>query len=190
LNSGHKYSVNALDRFQLVLASMWMPKKELQEKIKASDFTGAHADYRARVHVNGTAVYDLDLIKAIEECGGFVACDDLCTGSRYFWENVEKTEDPISALAHRYLGKTPCPSNAPLAKRLEYINLMIKQFEARGVITFTEKFCDPMLYDAVHIRNNLAENRVPTMVIDYENPAQEIGRIKTRVEAFVESLGE
>lgn len=190
LNSGHKYNVNALDRFQIVLASLWMPKQEFNSKIKVSDVKNGQTAPKARLHITGTAIYDLDLIKTIEESGGFIASDDLCTGSRYFWENVEETEESISALAYRYLRKAPCPSHGPLERKLEYIDLMIKQFEAQGVITFTERFCDPILYDSVHIRNRLKEKHVPTMLIDYENAAQEIGRIKTRLEAFIESLGE
>ena len=189
LNSDGNYKTDALDRFNLALASMWMPKPEINAQIKALDFNDSKSDDNVRLHLNGTAVYDFDLIKTVEESHGFVASDDLCTGSRYFWSNVEKSDDPISALAYRYLKRTPCPSQGPIENRLEYINFMVKEFKAQGVITFTERFCDPILYDSVHIRNMLAKNGVPTTVIDYENPAQEIGRIRTRVEAFVESIG-
>lgn len=188
LNNGGKYGVNAFDRFQIVLASMWMPKRELNKQLKnlnlKSDKTSG-----IRLHINGTAIYDLNLINLIEECGGFVASDDLCTGSRYFWSNVEEFQDSISALAYRYLKRTPCPSHGPLQQRLEYIDFMVKEFKAQGVITFAERFCDPILYDSVHVKDALAKERIPTMLIDYENPTQEIGRIKARIEAFIESIG-
>lgn len=189
LNSGGRYKINASDLFQLVLASMWMPKQKCNVQIKALTFNNSEGDHKVRLHVNGTAIYDLNLIKTIEESGGFVASDDLCTGSRYFWNNVEKSEDSISALASRYLKRTPCPSHGSLEKRLEYIDFMIKEFKARGVITFAEKFCDPILYDSVQIKSMLSKTGVPTVVVDYENATQEIGRIKTRVEAFIETLG-
>ncbi|MGQ9624154.1 MAG: 2-hydroxyacyl-CoA dehydratase subunit D [Candidatus Bathycorpusculaceae bacterium] len=188
LNNGGKHGVNVLDRFQIVLASMWMPKKELNPQLKnlnlKSDKKGG-----VRLHINGTAIYDLNLIKLIEDSGGFVASDDLCTGSRYFWNNVEESQNSISALAYRYLKRTPCPSHGPLQQRLEYIDFMVKEFKARGLITFAERFCDPMLYDSVHVKDALAKEGIPTMLIDYENPTQEIGRIKTRIEAFIESIG-
>jgi len=189
LNSGGKYRICALDRFQLALASMWMPKSEVNAQIKALDFHDCKSDNNVRLHLNGTSVYDLDLIKIIEESGGFAASDDLCTGSRYFWSNVEKSNDPISALAYRYLKRTPCPSHGPIEDRLEYVNFMTKEFNVQGVVTFAERFCDPILYDSVHIRNMLTKNGIPSMLIDYENSTQEIGRIKTRVEAFIESIG-
>jgi benzoyl-CoA reductase subunit C len=189
LNSGGKYKINAFDRFHLVLASMWMPKPECDAQLATLNFNSDETYGNVRLHVNGTAIYDLNLIKIIEESGGFVASDDLCTGSRYFWSNVERSQDPVSAIAHRYLTKTPCPSSSPLEQRLEYINLMIKEFKVQGVITFAERFCDPILYDSVHIRSMLDKKGIPSMVIEYETPAQEVGRIKTRVEAFIESIG-
>jgi benzoyl-CoA reductase subunit C len=190
LNSGGKYSVNAVDRFQLVLASMWMPKEEINTQIKSLNLKGnSNKTGNVRLHVNGTAVYDLNLIKAIEDSGGFVASDDLCTGSRYFWSNIEESQDLISALAYRYLKRTPCSPQGPLQQRLEYVKFMVKEFKTHGVITFAERFCDPILYDSVHVKDVFVKEGVPTMLIDYENPTQEIGRIKTRIEAFIESIG-
>ncbi len=187
-NKDGKYVIDAFDRFQLTLASMWMPKLEINTRIK--EFKPCTKLIRkVRIHLNGTAIYDLDLIKIVGESGGFIASDDLCTGSRYFWDNVEKTIDPIQGIAQRYLTRTPCTPQGPIESRLEYINFMIKKFKVKGIITFTEKFCDPLLYDSVHLRNYLMKDGIPVTLIEYENPAQELGRIKTRVEAFIESIG-
>jgi benzoyl-CoA reductase/2-hydroxyglutaryl-CoA dehydratase subunit BcrC/BadD/HgdB len=188
LNRAGEFKTTAVDRFQLVLASMWMPRSEYNAQVKVSDFDKDNVGSGVRLHLNGTAIYDLNLIKAVEDSGGFIVSDDLCTGSRYFWGNVKESEDPIFALGERYLNKVPCPSQTPLKERLEYINFMAKEFEAQGVITFAKRFCDPILYDTVHIRNMLDKEGIATIVIDYENPAQEMGRIKTRVEAFLESI--
>jgi benzoyl-CoA reductase subunit C len=189
-NKDGKYLINAMDRYLLTLASMWMPKSELNKKIKEWKFDIPPSRSNVRLHLNGTAIYDLNLIKIVEDSGGFIASDDLCIGSRYFWDNVENSEDPMVGLAKRYLKRAPCPPQGPIESRLQFINFMVKEFKALGVITFTERFCDPVLYDSVHLRNHLIKEGVPTTIIDYENPTQEIGRIKTRVEAFIESLGD
>lgn len=188
LNSEGKFKTTAFDRFQLVLASMWMQKSEYNAQVKASNFDKEDVHNGVRLHLNGTAIYDLNLIKSVEESGGFIASDDLCTGSRYFWNNVEESDDPIFALSERYINKIPCPSQTPLEERLKHIDHMIRQFRVQGVITFAKRFCDPILYDIVHIKNMLDKEGIPSIVIDYENSFQEIGRIKTRIEAFVESL--
>ncbi len=190
LNKGSKYGIDASDRFQITLASMWMPKPEFNAQIKALKLGDGKSNGEVRLHVNGTAIYDLNLFKMIEESGGFVASDDLCTGTRYFWDNVDASKEPISALADRYLKRIPCPAQDPLNERLDFIEFMVEKFNVQGVITYAEKFCDPILYDVVHIKNKMAKKRIPYLTIDFENPAQESGRIKTRVEAFIESLGD
>jgi benzoyl-CoA reductase/2-hydroxyglutaryl-CoA dehydratase subunit BcrC/BadD/HgdB len=91
-------------------------------------------------------------------------------------------------LSERYINKIPCPSQTPLKERLKHIDHMIREFRVQGMITFAKRFCDPILYDIVHIKNMLDKEGIPSIVIDYENSVQEIGRIRTRIEAFVESL--
>jgi benzoyl-CoA reductase subunit C len=190
LNRNNEYRISALDYFHLVLASMWMPKPEFNALSEALEFENDITHGNVRLHLNGTAIYDLNLIKIIEESGGFVSSDDLCTGSRYFWNNVEESKNPLSALANRYLKRTPCPAQDPLEDRLRYISYMIDEFNVQGVITYAEKFCDPILYDIVHVRNTLAEKGIPSLLVDYENPTQEIGRIRTRIEAFIETISD
>ena len=189
LNKNSKYGIDASDRFEIILASMWMPKPEFNAQIETLKLENGKSNRDIRLHVNGTAIYDLNLFNMIEESGGFVASDDLCTGARYFWNNVHASQEPISALADRYLKRTPCPAQDPLNERLDFIEFMVEKFNVQGVITYAEKFCDPILYDSVHIRSILSKNEISTMVIEYENPAQEIRRIKSRVEAFIESIG-
>ncbi|UCB60170.1 MAG: 2-hydroxyacyl-CoA dehydratase [Candidatus Bathyarchaeota archaeon] len=190
LNRNNEYKVKASDYFSLVLASAWMSKQEFNALVEASEFGSGKGQGNIRLHVNGTAIYDLNLITVIEDSGGFVVSDDLCTGSRYFWDNVEPSQDPLSALTSRYLTRTPCPAQNPLDDRLRYLSDMVASFNARGVITYAEKFCDPILYDFVHIRNKLASDGIPSLLVDYESPTQEINRIRNRVEAFIETLGD
>lgn len=190
LNSRGKYRISGFDRLALVLACMWMPKRKFNSIAKRWNPTNDKNRSSTRLHLTGTSVFDLNIIKTIEESGGFVASDDLCTGSRYFWLDVENINDPISSLSERYLKRPPCPSQNPLAKRLEHIRYFISKFQVQGVVILAKRFCDPILYDNVHIGNMLTKDGIPTIVIEYEDSTQEIGRIKSRVEAFIESVGD
>ncbi|MGD8544944.1 MAG: 2-hydroxyacyl-CoA dehydratase family protein, partial [Candidatus Bathyarchaeota archaeon] len=138
-NTDGKYSANAQDRFCMNLASMWMPKPEFNDQIRNIELEGYKNSNDVRLHLNGTTLYDLILLKIIEESNGFVASDDLCTGSRYFWTEVKQNDDPLSALTERYLKRTPCPPQISLEERLEYIEFMIRKFMVKGVITLAEK---------------------------------------------------
>jgi benzoyl-CoA reductase subunit C len=189
-NAQGRHSIDSVDRLQITLASMWMPKSRCNAVLRALDSDTRKHDEEIRLHMSGTTLYDLSIVRTIEDQRGYVASDDLCTGSRYFWENVVKSEDLDSALAQRYLRKTPCPCNAPLQDRLEYIETMIKTFNVQGLITLTNRFCDPMLFDYVHIKSLLLRLGIPLLTLDYENVAREINRLKVRVEAFLEALGD
>lgn len=183
--------VNPVERFRLILSSFWLPKEEHNIIIENAGIKlskGCDYENKIRVHLTGTAIYHTGLIENIRELEGVVVSDDLCTGSRYFWHNVEESEDPISAIASRYLRKTPCPSHAPLEKRVEFIKFMVSRFKAQGVLIITGKFCDPLLYDIVHIREMLMKMGIPNAIVDYENLQQELSRIQTRIESFIEML--
>lgn len=187
-NSNGEYFMNGFKRLQAVMTGMWIPKTKHNSLLRNMILTPASYG-GVRVHVNGTAIYDLSLIKAIEEANGFIASDDLCTGTRYFWFNVEESQDLVSSIAFRYLRRTPCPSMHPLHDRIKYLEFMVREFKVQGVITFTGRFCDPILYDYVHVKNTLKELGIPSTIIDYESIGQELGRIRSRVEAFIESIG-
>lgn len=189
-NAQGKHCIDSVDRLQATLVSMWIPKRKCNAALRALGAVPRRRGAEVRLHLSGTTVYDLDLIRAIEDEGGYVASDDLCTGSRYFWENVVKSEDLDRALARRYLRRTPCPSNDPLQDRLEYIENMVKTFIVQGLISLANRFCDPMLFDYVHIKNMLSKLGLPMLHLDYENISQEISRLKGRIEAFLESLGD
>jgi len=190
-NLNENCSIDSANRFKLVLSGFWLPREKHSAIIEnaCAKFRKKHnIEDKVKLHLSGTALYHTDLIERIEELGGIVVSDDLCTGSRYFWDNVEEGEEPISAIAYRYLRRTPCPSHAPLEKRLDFIKFMISKFKAQGVLIITGRFCDPLLYDSIHIREMLTKIRVPSTVVDYENFDQELPRIQTRIETFIEML--
>jgi benzoyl-CoA reductase subunit C len=52
---------------------------------------------------------DAEFIRLIESRGAQVVADDICTGSRYFWNDVVPAEDSLSAIAARYFDRPSCP---------------------------------------------------------------------------------
>jgi len=66
-----------------------------------------------RIFVWGNELDDVAFIKLVEESGASVVMDDLCTGTRIFWDDVPETEDPLDGIVTRYMS-THCPrSNVP-----------------------------------------------------------------------------
>ena len=115
--------------------------------------------------------------------------DDLCNGTRYFWNLVDTREEPLEALARRYVTRNPCPRMRPQTERLTRLKQMIKDYRVEAVIYECIKFCD--MHGAAYpiIKRGLAEIGIPVLKLDREHLLTGIGQVKTRTQAFFESIG-
>ena len=130
-----------------------------------------------------------DIYTVIEEAGGVVVGDDLCTGSRYFGGLVDETADPIGAIAGRYLERVICPAkHRGLTDRADHLIRLARQRRAEGVIFFLLKFCDPHAFDVPYLKEALDREGIPGMVLEVDDRLQADGQLKTRFEAFIEMI--
>jgi benzoyl-CoA reductase/2-hydroxyglutaryl-CoA dehydratase subunit BcrC/BadD/HgdB len=136
----------------------------------------------------GSLFSDLNFVDMIEDLGGFVACDDLCCGSRYYESRVNASDDPIEALSLCYLQKPPCPQMKTTKERLTRAQGLIEENKIDGIIYKTIKFCDNHLYDFPAYAEHFHENGIPILQIEDDFKGGNQGQIRTRVEAFIEML--
>ena len=52
-----------------------------------------------RILLTGSVIDDTEFLKFLEEKGFQIVADDLCIGSRYFWNIIDEDKDPIKAIA-------------------------------------------------------------------------------------------
>jgi benzoyl-CoA reductase/2-hydroxyglutaryl-CoA dehydratase subunit BcrC/BadD/HgdB len=149
-------------------------------------------DYRQgpRLLITGSVLENPRIVDLVEECGGRVVSDDLCTGTRRFWDGVVQAGDPLSALSRHYLDRVPCPRMKDARRRFEHVLAMIDEFGVDGVIFYTLKFCDPYLYDVPLLKARLAERGIPGLQLEGDFTPGTLGRVRTRIEAFIEMLRE
>jgi benzoyl-CoA reductase/2-hydroxyglutaryl-CoA dehydratase subunit BcrC/BadD/HgdB len=90
--------------------NVWL--EELLRELEGSQ-VGHHG--RARIMVIGSVMNNPGFIKSIEDQGGLVVIDELCTSVRYFGDPVvlQKDEPPLKAVARRYLSNFPCARMFP-----------------------------------------------------------------------------
>jgi benzoyl-CoA reductase/2-hydroxyglutaryl-CoA dehydratase subunit BcrC/BadD/HgdB len=124
----------------------------------------------------------------IEEVGGSIVADDLCIGSRYFWDLVEPASDPIRSLADRYQMRIACPCKHPSEERMERILDEVKKYRVEGVISIVQKYCDTHLFEYPYMKDVLEKNDIPFLYLETEDRMGEEGQFKTRVQAFIEML--
>ena len=112
-----------------------------------------------RILITGSVMDNPLILRLIEECGANVVGDDLCNGTRQFWDTVEVSSDPLTDLSRHYLGRMPCPRMKDAPQRFDHVLRMIDEFRVDGVIFYTMKFCDPFLFDAPQLKERLAKKR-------------------------------
>jgi bzd-type benzoyl-CoA reductase N subunit len=141
-----------------------------------------------RLVLTGAMCDHPDFYQIIEDGGGVVVWDDLCTGSRYFDGQLDPTGDPIASLAERYLKRIVCPAkHSGLSTRAEDLLEIVRSKNADGVVFLIQKFCDPHSFDYPYLKKHLDNEGIPNTLIEMEDQAPG-ERLKTRFEAFLEIL--
>lgn len=141
-----------------------------------------------RLLITGSILDNPQIIGLVEEYGAHMVGDDLCTGTRRFWDTAEAEDDPLTALSSHYLNRIPCPRMKESLRRFDHIFRMIGDLRVNGVIFYTLKFCDPFLFDVPVLKGLLDDKGIPNLVLEGDYSPGTLGRVKTRIEAFVEML--
>jgi len=147
---------------------------------------------RARLMVVGGILDDPAYLKVMEDLGGLVVADSLCFGSRIIWSTVDEAgSDPLEALARYYLVDRPqCPRMAEdYEARLGFIRSMVEEFRVDGVVCERLQFCELWGGEDFRLAPDLKEAGIPLLLLDREYRLTGVGQLRTRVQAFLETLG-
>ena len=153
-----------------------------------------------RVMVTGTPMFWPDnwkLPTLVEEAKpqGVLVADELCSSDRILFDPVGVDEwtmnDMLNAISERYLMSSTCPcftSKDGNSDRINWLITRIKESKINGVIYYVVRGC--MLYAMEYTRVKKALDRIsiPVYYLDTEYTREDVGQMKTRVEAFLEML--
>ena len=150
--------------------------------------------FRARVALVGSEIDDPDFTKLIESCGAMVVADRYCFGSFPSREQIEVLpgESPFDAICRHYLQWNQCArfmDGDKIDQRHSQVRRLVKDFKADGVVYESMKFCEFWSYEKVlanHIFTN--ELHIPCCTIEKEYALGAVGQLRTRFQAFIESL--
>jgi len=153
---------------------------------------------RPRLLLAGCVVDDELLYSLVEECGAQIAMDDTAIGTRSFWFQVEPGPDLMASLAHTYLEEIRCPRTVEpkitkpykerLGERFDYVVDYAKEYNASGFILELIRYCDCHEFDFPDLRDYLQELGYPVLILDDDYTVGGIQRVKTRIEAFIETM--
>ncbi|MFC1532635.1 2-hydroxyacyl-CoA dehydratase subunit D [Thermodesulfobacteriota bacterium] len=127
----------------------------------------------------------LDLVE--EAC--LIAMDDMDTGTRYFIQNVDTTlEDPVYALAKRYISRHGAPRMNDWAGQLDQIIKWVNEYKIDGVLGLPQMWDYAQWFRMPFSKNKLQAAGIPVIFLEREYHLANVGQLRTRIGAFVEML--
>ena len=197
---GDKPRITGYEFHILCLATYVCPQDEVMKKLEETlkEVKTREPDekpWRARVLLVGSEVDDSGLIKLIEEQGALVACDRFCFGSYPGRTEIflNDEEDALTQVCRHYIQNCQCPRMMNLEKvysRKQYVADLAKEYDVDGVIYEQVKFCDPWAYERT-LGSSMLEKDYGFPVLSVDRPYNinsSSGQMRTRVQAFVESI--
>ncbi len=154
----------------------------------------------SRVLVTGTPMIWPDnwkLPSLVEEASpqGVLVADELCSSDRILNDPVGidewQSDDMINGIAERYLMASTCPCFTSLDGNEDRINWLInkvKEWKVNGVIYYVVRGCMLYAMEYARVKKVLDRMNIPVYYLDTEYTREDVGQMKTRVEAFLEML--
>ncbi|HFC47004.1 MAG TPA: 2-hydroxyacyl-CoA dehydratase [Dissulfuribacter thermophilus] len=164
---------------------------ELSERVNNGQ--GIVPEGTKRVLISGCpmAIPNWKLPYVVESSGAVIVGEESCIGYRntrdLVREDGETLDELLDALTERYM-KIDCACFTPNEERLDHIVTLARELKVDGVIHYALQFCQPYSIEATRVEERLAEEDIPFLRIETDYSMEDTGALKTRVEAFIETL--
>ena len=102
-------------------------------------------------------------------------------------ESNGNLDNQIITIADRYM-KTNCACFTPNKERLDDIVRLAKEYQVSGVIHYNLQFCHTYANEAVLVEQTLEKEGIPLLRIETDYTDEDIGQLRTRIDAFLEMI--
>ncbi|MBQ0135154.1 MAG: 2-hydroxyacyl-CoA dehydratase [Oscillospiraceae bacterium] len=151
--------------------------------------------WRARFVVVGSELDDYTFSEIMESCNAYVVADRYCFGAIPGRKQIPLTTDrpALEQVCEFYLAENQCPrfmSKEKIEERHEIARKLYEEFSADGIIYEQAKFCDFWGYERMLENAKFLDDGddIPVLQIDREYVIAGAGQLRTRIQAFVESV--
>ncbi len=194
--------VSGSEMMKVLVAAMSLPVDESTSLIKSvteevKQRPAPSGNGGSRLMLIGDQIDDVAIPELIEAAGSRLVVDDLSIGGKIYRTDVDATPDPLTGIAERYLRKIKLPTTfvsegntyeENLEARFGHLKGDIKEFNVNAVILFVYKYCDPYGFEVPSIKGFIESAGAPVLYLEDEYSTSTLGRVKTRVEAFLEMI--
>ena len=196
LRSQEEPPITGSESLSVLVSGGAMPKEDynqlLGSLIEILEKEEGVSGYSHRLMVCGSVIDDPALLEIMEDVGGLVVTDTLCFSGRGAVREPVGTEgDPLDAIAMSYYHQILCPRMFDsYPARIDFMIDAAKKADVDGVILQSIKNCDLHGVDNVMLERDFEKSGIPALMMEREYEAlSDAGRIKTRVQAFLERIG-
>jgi len=187
--------VSGTDVFSATIAGTVLPREEytrqLEKWLADLSVKDPLENGKKRLMVIGSISDEIDLFQLIENgTDAVVVAENLCFGVRFEGNEISEEGDPILSLARHYLETSVCPRMfGKYKQRLALLKEKIERTGVEGVIMQNIRFCDLHGSENGLFQRDLEAEGIPCLRIEREyGPLKETGRIKLRIDAFLEQI--
>jgi len=186
--------ISGADVHSIMVVASSMPKdvynkklKKLLEELKLAPTIKGNF---ARIMVVGGELDNPSFIELIESQGSVVVADSLGYGYRACAVDVKEEGDLLQNLAdYQVLERPACPRLfGTTFERNDFVKEIANKYGVDGVISVRLPLCDEWSFEQVNLIKYLKKEGIPHMALDIDYTVSSVGQIKTRAQAFIETL--
>ena len=138
--------------------------------------------------LSGIVAEPMDLFDRIDEMGARIVGDDLACGYRRVYA-LSAEHHPLERSASRLMSAPPDPTcGTPIHDRVDALAARMRALDAKGLLIYDPKFCEPELFDVPLLRKHLADAGFAVLHVEFEMGDALPHQTMSRIEAFVETL--
>ena len=157
----------------------------------------------ARLLIWSSTLDDADIMQVFEAKAN-VVMNESCGGIRAYRASVKLAADPLEGLADYYLNEITCARTfrqatlddtrkdyaQDLQSRFGYLKSIIKNWKINGAIMLLVRYCDPFAFEMPSLKDYFNSLGIASTYIEYDYTTGALAPLRTRVEAFVETVSQ
>lgn len=164
---------------------------ELTERAKTGKGVSAKGSPRILISGSPMAIPNWKIHAIVEGSGATIVGEESCVGERNFAslmdEDFSSLNEGLRNIADRYL-TINCACFTPNDERLTDIETIAKRVKADGILHYAIQFCTPYMIEATKVRKVAEKIKIPFLRIETDYSMEDMGQLKTRIEAFLEMM--
>jgi benzoyl-CoA reductase/2-hydroxyglutaryl-CoA dehydratase subunit BcrC/BadD/HgdB len=164
---------------------------ELDTRVKTGIGVAEKGSPRVIISGSPMAIPNWKVHAIIEGSGAVVVGEESCVGERNFRtlldDDFSSLKEGLRKIADRYM-TINCACFTPNDERLTNIIDLAGRLKVDGIIHYAIQFCTSYLMESFKVKKVAETMGIPFLRIETDYSMEDVGQLKTRIEAFLEMI--